>query len=512
MAHDSTDLTPPPAPPTAGGPAAGAASGDGLATVGGARPPTTTSDEPTPGVVDTVTLLRQAFAAAPRDEMARAVYAQALLRDGVAAAKARDKERARLRLRELSRLTPGDERVWLWRATVAQGYTEALECLSQVLAISPEHPQALAAMAKLRERAAARVVAGAVPAPPPTPVAAASTVALPAVAEAATPSAAPSSAPPPTTPSPTAAPVPAPMTGVVAAAPPVQPPPVAPPAPPRPLTGLTPAASSRPLDDLAGGPPARAITTRDADGASGHLSISPTRPPTTPGLRIEARRLEPAGQAPAADTSQPGSVLRLFDAPVPTSAPVPAFAPRPRQAPPAPIGFRPPSPDPPVAPAQRLRSEPPTAERPVLAALPHTPPPAPAPPVQSSDAPPARGLVLVVDDSPTVLKVVEFELRKHRLDIVTATDGPDALARLRTLTPDLVLLDINMPLMDGYQVCREIRGDPRTARVPVVMLSGKDGFFDKIRGRLAGAAGYITKPFDAPSLMAMLEKHFPVRP
>jgi twitching motility two-component system response regulator PilG len=124
---------------------------------------------------------------------------------------------------------------------------------------------------------------------------------------------------------------------------------------------------------------------------------------------------------------------------------------------------------------------------------------------------PARGVVLVVDDSPTVLKVVSYELKKHRLEVVTAPNGPEALEILKTLLPDLVLLDINMPFMDGYQVCRAIRANERTSRIPVVMLSGKDGFFDKIRGRLAGAAEYITKPFEPPALLAMLEKYVPVR-
>jgi twitching motility two-component system response regulator PilG len=71
--------------------------------------------------------------------------------------------------------------------------------------------------------------------------------------------------------------------------------------------------------------------------------------------------------------------------------------------------------------------------------------------------------------------------------------------------PDLVLLDIAMPGMDGYQVCRQIRGWVATANVPVVMISGKDGFFDKMRGKMAGAVGHITKPFGPETLMKAVE-------
>jgi twitching motility two-component system response regulator PilG len=73
--------------------------------------------------------------------------------------------------------------------------------------------------------------------------------------------------------------------------------------------------------------------------------------------------------------------------------------------------------------------------------------------------------------------------------------------------PDLILLDITMPKLDGYEVCKRIRKDPRTARVPVVMLSGKDGFFDKVKGRMAGATEYLTKPFQAPAVLAVIARH-----
>ncbi|HKX84194.1 MAG TPA: response regulator, partial [Pyrinomonadaceae bacterium] len=88
-----------------------------------------------------------------------------------------------------------------------------------------------------------------------------------------------------------------------------------------------------------------------------------------------------------------------------------------------------------------------------------------------------------------------------------SNDGPEALELLKELIPDLVLLDINMPKMDGYQVCKLIRSNHATQNVPVVMISGKDGFFDKVRGRMAGTTGYMTKPFGPESLMKAVEAY-----
>jgi twitching motility two-component system response regulator PilG len=73
--------------------------------------------------------------------------------------------------------------------------------------------------------------------------------------------------------------------------------------------------------------------------------------------------------------------------------------------------------------------------------------------------------------------------------------------------PDLVLLDIAMPRMDGYEVCKQIRANPVAHDLPVVMISGKDGFFDKVRGRMAGTSGYVTKPFGPETLMKALETY-----
>jgi len=113
--------------------------------------------------------------------------------------------------------------------------------------------------------------------------------------------------------------------------------------------------------------------------------------------------------------------------------------------------------------------------------------------------------ILVVDDSPTVRKLISGKLEKSGHQVFCSADGVEAMERLRELVPDLVLLDISMPRMDGYQVCRQIRGNSATANIPVVMISGKDGFFDKVRGRMAGTTGYITKPFGPETLMKAVE-------
>jgi CheY-like chemotaxis protein len=117
-------------------------------------------------------------------------------------------------------------------------------------------------------------------------------------------------------------------------------------------------------------------------------------------------------------------------------------------------------------------------------------------------------IVMIVDDSPTVRKLVSTKLEKCGHTVVSAIDGMDALAKINETIPDLILLDITMPRLDGYQVCKLIRGNELTKDIPIIMISGKDGFFDKVRGRMAGSSGYITKPFGPDTLMKTLESHF----
>lgn len=115
--------------------------------------------------------------------------------------------------------------------------------------------------------------------------------------------------------------------------------------------------------------------------------------------------------------------------------------------------------------------------------------------------------ILVVDDSPTVRKLISGKLEKSGHVVICASDGVEALEQLEAGLPDLVLLDITMPRMDGYEVCKQIRSNPQAKDLPVVMISGKDGFFDKVRGRMAGSTGYVTKPFGPETLMKALETY-----
>lgn len=125
-----------------------------------------------------------------------------------------------------------------------------------------------------------------------------------------------------------------------------------------------------------------------------------------------------------------------------------------------------------------------------------------------------RGTVLVVDDSPTIRKAVSIILEKEGYEVFTAADGVQALSKLNGqsdemngMLPDLILLDITMPHMDGYQVCKIVKGNNTTKNIPVVMLSGKDGFFNKVRGRMVGSTEYITKPCNPQTLIKAVKKH-----
>ncbi len=119
----------------------------------------------------------------------------------------------------------------------------------------------------------------------------------------------------------------------------------------------------------------------------------------------------------------------------------------------------------------------------------------------------AAAKVLVIDDSNTIRRSAEIFLKQGGHDVVLAEDGFDALAKLSDYQPDLVFCDILMPRLDGYQTCAIIKRNPVFAGVPVIMLSSKDGLFDKARGRMVGSQDYLTKPFTKDQLLKAVLAH-----
>lgn len=114
--------------------------------------------------------------------------------------------------------------------------------------------------------------------------------------------------------------------------------------------------------------------------------------------------------------------------------------------------------------------------------------------------------VLVVDDSNTIRKSAAVFLRQGGHDVVLAEDGFDALAKLTSSTPDIIFCDISMPRLDGYQTCAIIKSNQKYAQLPIVMLSSRDGIFDKARGRVVGAEHYLTKPFTREQLLEVVKE------
>lgn len=126
---------------------------------------------------------------------------------------------------------------------------------------------------------------------------------------------------------------------------------------------------------------------------------------------------------------------------------------------------------------------------------------------QSSGAGATR--ILVIDDSNTIRRSAEIFLKQGGHEVALAEDGFDALAKLGDFHPDLVFCDILMPRLDGYQTCAIIKRNPQFAGVPVIMLSSKDGLFDKARGRMVGSQDYLTKPFTKDQLLQAVLQHRP---
>jgi twitching motility two-component system response regulator PilG len=116
-----------------------------------------------------------------------------------------------------------------------------------------------------------------------------------------------------------------------------------------------------------------------------------------------------------------------------------------------------------------------------------------------------RGVkVLVIDDSKTIRRSAENLLAREGCDVITATDGFDALAKIAESRPEIIFVDIMMPRLDGYQTCALIKNNSEFKMTPVVMLSSKDGLFDKAKGRIVGSDRYITKPFSKEELLGTI--------
>jgi twitching motility two-component system response regulator PilG len=115
--------------------------------------------------------------------------------------------------------------------------------------------------------------------------------------------------------------------------------------------------------------------------------------------------------------------------------------------------------------------------------------------------------VLVIDDSNTIRRSAEIFLKQGGYTVVLAEDGFDALAKVNDHQPHLIFCDILMPRLDGYQTCAIIKRNPKFSGVPVIMLSSKDGLFDKARGRMVGSEDYLTKPFTKDQLLQAVKLH-----
>ena len=114
--------------------------------------------------------------------------------------------------------------------------------------------------------------------------------------------------------------------------------------------------------------------------------------------------------------------------------------------------------------------------------------------------------VLVIDDSNTIRRSAEIFLKQGGHQIMLAEDGFDALAKINDFEPQLIFCDILMPRLDGYQTCAIIKRNEKFSAVPVIMLSSKDGVFDKARGRMTGAQDYLTKPFTKDQLLTAVQQ------
>jgi twitching motility two-component system response regulator PilG len=115
--------------------------------------------------------------------------------------------------------------------------------------------------------------------------------------------------------------------------------------------------------------------------------------------------------------------------------------------------------------------------------------------------------IMVIDDSKTIRRTAETLLKKAGCEVTVATDGFDALAKIADTKPNLIFVDIMMPRLDGYQTCALIKNNSAFQQTPVIMLSSKDGLFDKAKGRIVGSDEYLTKPFSKEELLGAIRQH-----
>ncbi len=115
--------------------------------------------------------------------------------------------------------------------------------------------------------------------------------------------------------------------------------------------------------------------------------------------------------------------------------------------------------------------------------------------------------VMVIDDSNTIRRSAEIFLTQSKCEIILAVDGFDAMAKIIDSHPDIIFVDIMMPRLDGYQTCTLIKRNSDFRSTPVIMLSSKDGLFDRARGRMVGSDEYLTKPFTKESLLNAVQKY-----
>ena len=117
--------------------------------------------------------------------------------------------------------------------------------------------------------------------------------------------------------------------------------------------------------------------------------------------------------------------------------------------------------------------------------------------------------VMVIDDSKTIRRTAETLLKNVGCDVITAIDGFDALARIVDHHPHIIFVDIMMPRLDGYQTCALVKNNPAFKSIPVIMLSSKDGLFDKAKGRTVGVDQFLTKPFSKEELLGAIKAYVP---